>query len=99
MSLSEQDREGQSGSTLAIEQQEISQMVKCRMSSLGHPLEDYGEMNNLCNDVVFTSIMANFACFTSFHISLICSRQCSFLHNYVCIFMPEVDLCYISDSF
>ena len=42
LSVSDSDNQG-GGSTLAIEQQEISQMVKCRMSSLGHPLEDYGE--------------------------------------------------------
>lgn len=27
--------------TAAVERQEISQLVKCRMSSLGLPLEDY----------------------------------------------------------
>ncbi len=30
------------GNTATVERQEISQMVKCRMSSLGLPLEDYG---------------------------------------------------------
>ena len=30
--------------TMAVERQEISQMVKCRMASLGLPLEDYGKL-------------------------------------------------------
>ena len=29
--------------TMAVERQEISRMVKCRMSSLGLPLDDYSE--------------------------------------------------------
>ena len=31
------------GNTANVERQEISQLVKCRMSSLGLPLEDYGK--------------------------------------------------------
>ena len=33
--------------TMAVERQEISQMVKCRMASLGLPLEDYGGHGNM----------------------------------------------------
>ena len=29
--------------TMAVERQEISRMVKCRMSSLGLPLDDYSK--------------------------------------------------------
>ena len=32
--------------TMAIERQEISRMVKCRMSSLGLPLDDYSKFEN-----------------------------------------------------
>lgn len=40
MSMAEGDDHG--NGNLAVERQEINQMVKCRMSSLGIPLEDYG---------------------------------------------------------
>ena len=62
MSLSVSDNETQSGSTLAIEQQEISQMVKCRMSSLGHPLDDYGKILrwlSLCKYYVHIHVIIN----------------------------------------
>ena len=33
--------------TMAVERQEISRMVKCRMSTLGLPLDDYSEFRFL----------------------------------------------------
>ena len=41
LNLSEEDQGN--GGPGVIERKEISQMVKCRMSSLGLPLEDYGK--------------------------------------------------------
>lgn len=38
--------EEQLSNTIAVERQEISQMVKCRMASLGLPLQDYGDFDN-----------------------------------------------------
>ena len=44
MSLNMNEEE-QGSNTVAVERQEISQMVKCRMASLGLPLEDYGKIS------------------------------------------------------
>ena len=46
MSLNMAEEE-QGSSTVAVERQEISQMVKCRMASLGLPLEDYGNTTRM----------------------------------------------------
>ena len=42
MTLTAADDE-QCNNSMAVERQEISQMVKCRMASLNLPLEDYGK--------------------------------------------------------
>ena len=51
MSLNMNEEE-QGSNTVAVERQEISQMVKCRMASLGLPLEDYGEISAKIDFVV-----------------------------------------------
>lgn len=57
MSLNMNEEE-QSSNTVAVERQEISQMVKCRMASLGLPLEDYGNRNfHLRRESQFVSII------------------------------------------
>ncbi|ELU15404.1 hypothetical protein CAPTEDRAFT_224554 [Capitella teleta] len=47
--------EGNNGN-LAVERQEINQMVKCRMSTLGIPLEDYDEISNKRNTISYVII-------------------------------------------
>ena len=37
--------------TMAVERQEISRMVKCRMSSLGLPLDDYSKYSVVWMDL------------------------------------------------
>ena len=48
--------------TMAVERQEISRMVKCRMSSLGLPLDDYSKNPVISMDLpsvlyVFTDLV------------------------------------------
>ena len=48
--------------TMAVERQEISRMVKCRMSSLGLPLDDYSKYPVVSMDLpsvlyVFTDLV------------------------------------------
>lgn len=47
VSLSVTDEHDDVRSHLSPERQEISQLVRCRMTSLGLPLEDYGKGQSL----------------------------------------------------